>query len=57
MAVDARQVREWAETMAAAPNFQSEALDRLMNVKRELASATAEVDKAIEIFNTKTKVT
>ena len=57
VAADTRQIREWVESLMVVPDFHSEARDRLDSMRRDLSSALSEIDRAIEIYDSKPKVT
>lgn len=55
--IDSNQIRDWVENLGAVPDFETEAISRLKMAKRELGTALEAIDKAIDSYNSKDKVT
>lgn len=54
--VDAIQIREWVKLLPYAAGFPTEAISKLEDAEKELASALKTLDEAIFIYKQKEKV-
>ncbi len=53
---DARQISDWVRLLPAAPDFPTEAIEKLNSAKMELQAAVDEIRIALNMYDQKEKV-